>query len=127
MDITMQPNFYQQIPTTNMAPPFSIDYIIKVLKHNFPINETVLDDKTGDYFIHLIIKNNIFNVIKKCDNNINVNLENKQKETPLFLAINCEDINIIKELLYRGADINKRIKVDLSLLMLCCKKNIKIY
>ena len=101
----------------------NIDYIIKVLKHNFPINETILDDKTGDYFIHLIIKNNIFNVIKKCDNNINVNLENKQKETPLFLAINCEDINIIKELLYRGADINKRSKGDLSPLMLCCKKN----
>ena len=32
------------------------DYIIKELKHDFPINYTILDDKTGDYFIHLIIK-----------------------------------------------------------------------
>ena len=99
------------------------DYIIKVLKHNFPINEIILDNKTGDYFIHLIIKYNIFNVIKKYENDINVNLENKQKETPLVLAINIEDINIIKELIYRGADINKRNKGDLSPLMLCCKKN----
>lgn len=101
----------------------NINYIINVLKHNFPINDIVLDDKTGDYFIHLIIKYNIFNVIKKYENSINVNLENKQKETPLFLAINIEDINIIKELIYRGADINRRNKGDLSPLMLCCKKN----
>ena len=101
----------------------NIEYIIKALNHNFPINETVIDDRTGDYFIHLVIKNNIFNVIKRYDNILNVNLENKQKETPLFLAINNEDINIIKELIYRGADINKRNKGDLSPLMLCCKKN----
>jgi len=99
------------------------DYIIKVLRHNFPINDIILDDKTGDYFIHLIIKNNIFYVIKDYENNINVNLENKQKETPLFLAINSENINLIKDLLHRGADINKRNKGDLSPLMLCCKKN----
>ena len=101
----------------------NIDYIIKALKHNFPINETILDDKTGDYFIHLIIKYNIFNVIKNYENKININLKNKQKETPLFLAINNEDINLVKELLYRGADINKRNKGDFSPLMLCCKKN----
>jgi hypothetical protein len=101
----------------------NIDYIIKVLKHNFPINDIILDDKTGDYFIHLIIKYNIFNVIKKCEKTINVNLENKNKETPLFLAISNEYINVVKELIYRGADINKRNKSDLSPLMLCCKNN----
>ena len=99
------------------------DYIIKALKHNFPINETVLDDIEGDYFIHLIIKYNIFNVIKNYENKINVNLKNKEKETALFLAINNEDINLVKELLYRGADVNKRNKGDMSPLMLCCKKN----
>jgi len=99
------------------------DYIIKVLKHDFPINDTVLDDKTGDYFIHLIIKYNNFSIIKKYDNTLNVNLENKQKETPLFIAIDKEEINTIKELLYLGADIKKRNKSDLSPLMLCCKKN----
>jgi len=99
------------------------DYIIKVLKHDFPINDTVLDDKTGDYFIHLIIKYNNFSIIKKYDNTLNVNLENKQKETPLFIAIDNEEINTIKELLYLGADIKKRNKSDLSPLMLCCKKN----
>ena len=99
------------------------DYISKALRHNFPINDIILDDKTGDYFIHLIIKYNIFNVIQDYENNININLENKQKETPLFLAINSENINLVKDLLHRGADINKRNKGDLSPLMLCCKKN----
>ena len=99
------------------------DYIIKALRHNFPINDIILDDKTGDYFIHLIIKYNIFNVIQDYENNININLENKQKETPLFLAINSENINLVKDLLHRGADINKINKGDLSPLMLCCKKN----
>lgn len=99
------------------------EYIIKALKHDFPINDTVLDDKTGDYFIHLIIKYKNFNIIKKYDNTLNVNLENKQKETPLFTAIEYEDINSIKELLYLGADIKKKNKSDLSPLMLCCKKN----
>ena len=99
------------------------EYIIKALKHYFPINEFILDEKTGDYFIHLIIKYNIFNVIKKYDNIINVNLENKQKETPLFLAVNKNDINIVKELVCKGADIKKRNKGDMSPLMICCKNN----
>ena len=99
------------------------EYVIKALKHYFPINEIILDEKTGDYFIHLIIKNNIFNVIKKYDNVIDVNLENKQKETPLFLAVNKNDINIVKELICKGADIKKRNKSDISPLMLCCKNN----
>lgn len=99
------------------------EYIIKALKHYFPINEVILDEKTGDYFIHLIIKYNIFNVIKKYDNIINVNLENKQKETPLFLAVNKNDINIVKELVCKGADIKKRNKGDMSPLMICCKNN----
>jgi len=99
------------------------EYIIKALKHYFPINEVILDEKTGDYFIHLIIKYNIFNVIKKYDNIINVNLENRQKETPLFLAVNKNDINIVKELVCKGADIKKRNKGDMSPLMICCKNN----
>ena len=99
------------------------EFIIKALKHYFPINEVILDEKTGDYFIHLIIKYNIFNVIKKYDNLINVNLENKQKETPLFLAVNKNDINIVKELVCKGADIKKRNKADMSPLMICCKNN----
>ena len=99
------------------------EFIIKALKHYFPINEVILDEKTGDYFIHLIIKYNIFNVIKKYDNIINVNLENKQKETPLFLAVNKNDINIVKELVCKGADIKKRNKADMSPLMICCKNN----
>ena len=99
------------------------EFIIKALKHYFPINEVILDEKTGDYFIHLIIKYNIFNVIKKYDNVINVNLENKQKETPLFLAVNKNDINIVKELVCKGADIKKRNKADMSPLMICCKNN----
>ena len=97
--------------------------IIKYLKHYFPINEIILDDTTGDYFIHLIIKNDIFNVIQKYDNVIDVNLENKQKETPLFLAVNKNDINIVKELVCKGADIKKRNKGDMSPLMICCKNN----
>ena len=99
------------------------EYIIKALKHYFPINELILDEKTGDYFIHLIIKNNIFNVLKKYDNVIDVNLENKQKETPLFLEVNKNDINIVRDLVSKGADIKKRNKSDISPLMYCCKYN----
>ena len=99
------------------------EYVIKVLRHNFPINNIIIDEKTGDYFIHLIIKNDIFSVVKECDNIINVNVENKQKETPLFIAINKRDIAIVKELLRRGADLKHRNKADLSPLMLCCKNN----
>ena len=110
-------NLYKNIINKNC------DFVIKALKHNFPINNTILDEKTGDYFIHLIIKNNIFNVIKKYDNTIDINIENKQKETPLFLAVNKNDINIVKELVFKGADIKRRNKSDMSPLMFCCKNN----
>ena len=53
-------------------------------------------------------------------------MENKQKEMPLLLAIDNEDIISIKELLYLGADIKKRNKSDLSPLNYVIKKIIKI-
>ena len=45
------------------------DYIIiKALKHDFPKNDTVLDNETGNYFIYLILKYKNFSIIKKYDN-----------------------------------------------------------
>ena len=55
-----------------------------------------------------MIKYKYFSIIRKYDNTLNINLENTQKETPLFMAINSEDINSIKELWYLGADIKKK-------------------
>ena len=55
------------------------DYIIKALKHDFPKNDIVLDNETGNYFIYLIIKYKNFSIIKKYDNALNVNLKNKHK------------------------------------------------
>ena len=39
------------------------------------------------------------------------------------MAVNKNDINIVKELICKGANIKKRNKADMSPLMFCCKNN----
>jgi ankyrin repeat protein len=52
---------------------------------------------------------------------INLDPLNKNKESPIFVAINEKNTRITYSLIDLGADLNIRNQADLTPLMLCCK------
>ena len=94
------------------------------IAHGFKIND-ILDNDKGDCSIHLICKNNRNDFLKKIlnDKNINIdlNIQNKEKDTPLSICLNNKSLEMANMLLNKKVTIKTRNKSDLSPLMLSCK------
>ena len=94
------------------------------IAHGFKIND-ILDNDKGDCSIHLICKNNRNDFLKKNlnDKNINIdlNIQNKEKDTPLSICLNNKSLEMANMLLNKKVNIKTRNKSDLSPLMLSCK------
>ena len=94
------------------------------IAHGFKIND-ILDNDKGDCSIHLICKNNRNDFLKKIlnDKNINIdlNIQNKEKDTPLSICLNNKSLEMANMLLNKKVNIKTRNKSDLSPLMLSCK------
>ena len=56
------------------------------------------------------------------NNNININVENEIKNTPLFTAIINDNKEIVKLLIEKGADCNYKNKNDNTKATYCCSK-----
>ena len=94
------------------------------IAHGFKIND-ILDNDKGDCSIHLICENNRNDFLKKIlnDKNINIdlNIQNKEKDTPLSICLNNKSLEMANMLLNKKVNIKTRNKSDLSPLMLSCK------
>ena len=87
-------------------------------------DDCILDDKNGDYILHLICRKNKLKFLKELNKmkiKFNLNNLNKNKETPLITAINNNSLECAEILIKSGANISIRNKGDLSPLMLACK------
>ena len=97
---------------------------IMCIEHGFKIND-ILDIEKGDCSIHLICKKNKKDFLKKIlnDKNINIdlNIQNKEKETPLSICLNNKNLEMAMILLNKKVNIKTRNKGDLSPLMISCK------
>ena len=97
---------------------------IMCIEHGFKIND-ILDIEKGDCSIHLICKKNRKDFLKKIlnDKNINIdlNIQNKEKETPLSICLNNKNLEMAMILLNKKVNIKTRNKGDLSPLMISCK------
>jgi hypothetical protein len=102
----------------------NFDYINMSIEHGFKINE-IIEKNSGNSILHLICKENrnkiLKNLLDKKIKDINLNILNNQKETPLITAINNKSIECAEILLTKNVNIKLRNKSDLSPLMLCCK------
>ena len=100
----------------------NFNYIKSSLQHGFRENEIVLNEKNGDYLIHILARLNKIELLN-CVNDTDYNLQNKNKENALIIAIENKNIQSAKEIILKGANIKFRNKADLSPLMLCSKYN----
>ena len=101
----------------------NLDEFILVLEHGLK-NDCIIDDKEGDYIYHSISRYNRFkflNELNKRKIKFDIDILNKNKETPLITAINNKNIECGEILIKMGANVSKRNKGDLSPLMLACK------
>jgi len=102
----------------------NFDYINMSIEHGFKINE-IVEKKSGNCILHLLCKENrskiLKNILDKKIKDINLNIINNQKETPLIVAINNKAIECAEILIGKNVNIKLRNKGDLSPLMLCCK------
>lgn len=94
--------------------------------HGYQIN-TIIDTNKEEAIIHLIAKTNFIGlmIIALKQKAVNINLLNKNKDTPLIVSIEhkCEAMALL--LLDKGADLKIRSKGDLSPLMLACKYSLE--
>ena len=100
-----------------------LEEFINIINHGLK-DDCVLDEKNGDWGLHLICKKNNFKFLKeliKRKIKFNLNNLNKNKETPLITAIINKSLECAEILIKSGANINIRNKGDLSPLMLSCK------
>ena len=99
---------------------------ILILEHGLK-NDKILSDN-GDYIYHTICRFNRSEFLKELINRkiiFNLNTVNNDKETPLIIAITCNNLKCAEILIKLGCDVNLRNKSDLSPLMLVCKYGYK--
>ena len=101
----------------------NLDEFILILEHGLK-DDFVLDENCGDHIYHMICKFNRYKYLlelNKKNIKFNVDILNKNKETPLIISINNNSIECLEILIKMGANISIRNKADLSPLMLACK------
>ena len=94
-----------------------------ILEHGLK-SDDIIDPKEGDHIYHCICRYNRINFLKEIINKkfpLDINMLNKNKETPLITALINKGIECAESLIKLNCDINIRNKGDLSPLMLAAK------
>ena len=100
-----------------------LSQFILILEHGLK-DDCIIDEKEGDYIYHSICKKNRFkflNELNKRKIKFNLDILNKNKETPLITAINNKCLESAEIIIKMGANVSIRNKGDLTPLMLACK------
>ncbi len=101
----------------------NLEKFVLVLEHGLK-DDCIIDEKDGDYLYHSICRYNKFkflNEMNKRKIKFNLDILNKNRETPLITAINNKSLGSAEIMIKMGANVSIRNKGDLSPLMLCCK------
>ena len=101
----------------------NLEEFIMIIEHGLK-SDDIIDTKEGDHIYHCICRYNRINFLKEIIKKkfpLDINILNKNKETPLITAINNKGIECAESMIKLGCDINIRNKGDLSPLMLTAK------
>ena len=101
----------------------NLEEFIMILEHGLK-SDDIIDQKEGDHIYHCICRYNRINFLKEIIKKkfpLDINILNKNKETPLITAINNKAIECAESMIKLGCDIHLRNKGDLSPLMLTAK------
>ena len=116
-------NFIKKEKISESIKENKLDEFILILEHGLK-NDCIIDENEGDYIYHSICRYNKFKYLTELNKRkikFNIDILNKNKETPLITAIDNKSIECGEILVKMGANITIRNKGDLSPLMLACK------
>lgn len=101
----------------------NIETFIIILEHGLK-NDCIIDEKDMDDIYHVLCRYNKYkflNELNKRKIRFNIDILNKNKDTPLITAINNKSLECAELIIKMGANVSIRNKGDLSPLMLACK------
>ena len=90
------------------------EYFISAIKHGFKVNTNILEENYGNNLLSIIAINNKINFFKLLFmysdevDKINVNYRNKSDLTPLMICCKNNYIDLCKEIIKKGGDINAK-------------------
>ena len=88
-----------------------LQFFSSAINHEFPVNN-VIDAETGDYILHLLVKNERIQMVRFLSKNyqgdINANVRNIADMTALMLSAKKGDCEIAEELIKLGANVNEK-------------------
>ncbi|ETW03648.1 hypothetical protein H310_05045 [Aphanomyces invadans] len=82
----------------------------------------------GDSVLHKVCESGKLEAVKTilAVENVDINVENKEKQTPLMLAASNGYLDIVQELLVCGADVTKRNQIGMTALHLAISNGVDI-
>ena len=90
------------------------EYFISAIKHGFKVNTNILEENYGNNLLSIIAINNKINFFKllyKYSDEIdktNINYRNKDDLTPLMICCKNNYIDLCREIIKRGGDVNAK-------------------
>ena len=90
------------------------EYFKDAIKHGFKVNTNILEENYGNNLLSLIAINNKLNFLKLLYkysddiDSININFRNKDDLTPLMICCKNNYIELSKEIIKRGGDVNAK-------------------
>ena len=90
------------------------DYFKDAIRHGFKVNTNILEENYGNNLLSLIAINNKLKFFKLLylysdeTNKINIDFRNKDDLTPLMICCKNNYIELCKEIIKRGGDVNTK-------------------
>ena len=90
------------------------DYFKDAIRHGFKVNNNILEENSGNNLLSLIAINNKLNFFRLlytyCDepDKIDINFRNKCDLTPLMICCKNNFIELSKEIIKKGGDVNAK-------------------
>ena len=90
------------------------EYFKDAIRHGFKVNTNMLEENYGNNLLSLIAINNKINFFKLLykysdePDKININFRNKSDLTPLMICCKNNYIELCKEIIKRGGDVNAK-------------------
>lgn len=88
------------------------NYFKDAIRHGFKVNTNVLEENSGNTLLSIIAINNKINLFKLlfnyCEENIDIDIRNKSDLTPLMICCKNNFIELSKEIIKKGGNVNAK-------------------
>ena len=88
------------------------NYFKEAIKHGFKVNTNILEENSSNTLLIIIFINNKINLFKLlfnyCEENIDIDIRNKSDLTPLMICCKNNFIELSREIIKKGGNVNAK-------------------